>query len=563
MDEITCPEPFYLPKTDSDVFHCGREVALTNYLDWCFRLLREDIVYSVFEEVSLIIHSDPKLAKQKARLQSRTIVVDKFSNISFNQNSSISLRLVFQHPQSLQKALSNAKNDDAKCKLVEDFYQYRSKIMKKDSLLAFMENNSLLGLGIVSNRNVENLKSHHPSVDALILEESFFKKSLLSLGQPLHGVSIVQLSAPFFAFAPILERLKELSTIALEPEILHGFKKQVEPAYWNKKLEAIVQGIETGNDLSNILWSHNSTMALDDSQKLAITKSLRSRVGLIQGPPGTGKSYCGALLAKIIHDFTDETILCVCYTNHALDQFLEDLMIFGIPKESLVRIGGTSKVSDKIKPLVLQNLLTSTENAKSSRVMQTLRYRLGEISRTIKQLSEEVITIGNSTNFSHFAPIFTNDVLVEFEVPQSKTNQPLAHDYLWLRWINNDDRGVLQSKNGSNYGLWAMSEPSRKDLLHSWRKTLLEPLMKDLEHEISYYNSMVQEYKDVKELDEIDLLKSKRVIGCTTTGAAKYSTKLDGVDAGVLIIEEAAEILEPHVITSRHTLNFQTYIKEN
>ena len=55
---------------------------------------------------------------------------------------------------------------------------------------------------------------------------------------------------------------------------------------------------------------------------------------------GTGKSFIGALLAKTLHDFSDQTILVVCYTNHALDQFLEDLLKIGIPETSIVRLGG-------------------------------------------------------------------------------------------------------------------------------------------------------------------------------------------------------------------------------
>ncbi|KAJ8581334.1 hypothetical protein M405DRAFT_699764, partial [Rhizopogon salebrosus TDB-379] len=61
---------------------------------------------------------------------------------------------------------------------------------------------------------------------------------------------------------------------------------------------------------------------LDRSQALSILSGLTQRVSLIQGPPGTGKSFVGALLAKVLHDFTNQTILVVCYTNHALDQFL-------------------------------------------------------------------------------------------------------------------------------------------------------------------------------------------------------------------------------------------------
>ncbi len=48
----------------------------------------------------------------------------------------------------------------------------------------------------------------------------------------------------------------------------------------------------------------------------------------------------GALLCDAIVRHSEETILCVCYTNHALDQFLEALLAKGI--KDIVRIGGRS-----------------------------------------------------------------------------------------------------------------------------------------------------------------------------------------------------------------------------
>lgn len=45
---------------------------------------------------------------------------------------------------------------------------------------------------------------------------------------------------------------------------------------------------------------------------------------------------------------------------------------------------------------------------------------------------------------------------------------------------------------------------------------------------------------------------SARVIGCTTTGAAKYFTVLQHAQCEVVLVEEAAEILEAHVISSLH-----------
>jgi Rad3-related DNA helicase len=58
--------------------------------------------------------------------------------------------------------------------------------------------------------------------------------------------------------------------------------------------------------------------------------------------PGTGKSFIGALLAKAFHDHTKSKILVMCYTNHALDQFLEDLLDIGIDRSAIVRLGAKS-----------------------------------------------------------------------------------------------------------------------------------------------------------------------------------------------------------------------------
>ena len=81
------------------------------------------------------------------------------------------------------------------------------------------------------------------------------------------------------------------------------------------------------------------------SQIKAIQLALSNQVSLIQGPPGTGKSYVGTILAKILVSSNlmqkkSPPLVVICYTNQALDTFLENLLDF-TPK--IVRIGGRSK----------------------------------------------------------------------------------------------------------------------------------------------------------------------------------------------------------------------------
>ena len=47
---------------------------------------------------------------------------------------------------------------------------------------------------------------------------------------------------------------------------------------------------------------------------------------------------------------------------------------------------------------------------------------------------------------------------------------------------------------------------------------------------------------------EHEVVNSARVVMCTTTGASKYHDLLRGARCNVLLVEEAGEILEPHVL---------------
>eukprot|EP00904_Undaria_pinnatifida_P008335 jgi/Undpi1/4631/HiC_scaffold_18.g07985.m1 len=71
---------------------------------------------------------------------------------------------------------------------------------------------------------------------------------------------------------------------------------------------------------------------LDKAQLDALRAALCQEVALIQGPPGTGKTYVGAKAVRLLLvnrktlRHWQGPIVCVCLTNHALDQFLCDLL---------------------------------------------------------------------------------------------------------------------------------------------------------------------------------------------------------------------------------------------
>ncbi|CAC5378330.1 unnamed protein product [Mytilus coruscus] len=102
-------------------------------------------------------------------------------------------------------------------------------------------------------------------------------------------------------------------------------------------------------------WPSTEELGMDESQRTAFISALTMEFVLIQGPPGTGKSYIGLQNARTLLLNKDkwkmqlgcnhyggsnekhQCILIVCYTNHALDQFVEGIIKF-IPEKELTDV---------------------------------------------------------------------------------------------------------------------------------------------------------------------------------------------------------------------------------
>lgn len=115
----------------------------------------------------------------------------------------------------------------------------------------------------------------------------------------------------------------------------------------DKALESLVHRARRVAILNPENQPDGKDLGLDPSQTKAFYAALTQKVSVIQGPPGTGKTYLGLRIVETLlknkSSWTDENavpILVICYTNHALDQFLEGILKF---TQKLVRIGSQSK----------------------------------------------------------------------------------------------------------------------------------------------------------------------------------------------------------------------------
>lgn len=105
---------------------------------------------------------------------------------------------------------------------------------------------------------------------------------------------------------------------------------------------------ESLDDDESLIGRLEALTTLDRGQCRALVYALTHEFALIQGPPGTGKSYLGVKLLQVLLAVKDKSklgpIVVICYTNHALDQFLCHLLEVGIRK--IIRIGGQSKTEE-------------------------------------------------------------------------------------------------------------------------------------------------------------------------------------------------------------------------
>ena len=124
-------------------------------------------------------------------------------------------------------------------------------------------------------------------------------------------------------------------------------------------------------------------------------------------------------------------------------------------------------------------------------------------------------------------------------------------DYLFDRWSRGYDAGIFADKMSPKHqGIWVMDHAARQARLNTWKLTLLQ-------EQVSRICTLAQRFRQCQvRLEEAlnertaTILKRKRVIGCTTTAAAKYARDLQNASPGVILVEEAGEILESHILTA-------------
>ncbi|KND87314.1 NFX1-type zinc finger-containing protein 1 [Tolypocladium ophioglossoides CBS 100239] len=553
-DEILSADEPFLQRLD-DVFSTSRESLAATYLEWLFRLLREDMLADLRED--LCVAWGQKKGKRS------TLRLGKLSLVGFGGDDK---KRVDPFSVSLQceDGIVFPRGLDQKAK--KKFLENTKSFVKHNSLGALCRNNDIVAFGSIV-RNNEQLLTAPPTIVIKFTSAAGLKNAIEALlSQKQDELKFFVVDTATFAYEPILQRLQAITEIPMEdtlldpktaasiyqpPERLSRFLEQLKSAL--KKQKEV--------DLSSLVQM-GRPVRISGAQLESLINGLGNAVGQIQGPPGTGKSFIGALISQIILKLTNHRILVLSYTNHALDQFLEDLLDIGVAGDSMVRLGSKSTV-----------------RTDSLRLEKQPKYQFSfEVNAMIRRYKEEAVDVnkrladlGSKLGAKRVAG---DDILVmlefldggdfwkAFQVPKpedgfkivGKNNKRLQPKEVLETWAEGGSSTTVQTlmayMDPMSRHVWGLPLPSRSSLFDHWSNQVRQEQMAEF-LELAQTSHEIQRQIDILYNDsKRKVVQNKRVIGCTTTAAAMYQSIIKSAEPDVVLVEEAGEILEAHVITA-------------
>ncbi|XP_022092100.1 NFX1-type zinc finger-containing protein 1-like isoform X2 [Acanthaster planci] len=387
-------------------------------------------------------------------------------------------------------------------------------------------------------------------------------------------------------------------------------------------------------------WPLAEDLNLDESQKAALHTALTKEFAIIQGPPGTGKTYIGLKIIQLLLlndswkiNLDYSPILVVCYTNHALDQFLEGIIAFR--EQNVVRVGSRSS-SEILESKNLSHLRKERPRKEVSQSdKRALRETDEEIQICLAKLdipNKALIHIDSLKEYMTRGEYFALSRRRHRGEPQEEEAEKLLH---WLNVVDVEDErdwalpsnqkqqesmerinveyegyriqcdrqiddfdGRRQTREerrqklkyetfsehaayplesikrcGKNHTILPHVELRKPDVMTDeeassvervwtlkiwdrWRlyRLWVQRYIKDHESKLGEhrkrYEEIAKRVQDVHIQEDLEILQKANVVGMTTTGAAKFRAVLQRLRPGIVVVEEAAEVLEAHIITT-------------
>jgi hypothetical protein len=260
-----------------------------------------------------------------------------------------------------------------------------------------------------------------------------------------------------------------------------------------------------------------------------------------------------------------------CFTNHALDQFLEHLLPI---TKRIVRMGAMSK-SEKLEKYNLYEWVNGQEDGTKTRIEKGMEYAAFKALESQQQdgntLCELLCNGANVIQWDQLADLLRREYPNHYEQfiggidddgfirPGRKRGNFFKY---WKFGTDLKDRKTYQNLYGaastetrtpsrsvtellsSNADIWDFSRTERALVLGHWESELRQDWIDELVVRAENYGRELEKLDTVRSEYNRRLLERVDVIGLTTTGLARHAPLLNRVEAKTLICEEAGEVLE-------------------
>ncbi|KAK3752811.1 hypothetical protein QZH41_005176 [Actinostola sp. cb2023] len=618
VGEITSVENAFLRRNKTQ----ERYEDLNDYLDVQFRLLREDFVGPLREGIRELIANTSREDRKYDLFSYEDVRITNPVHNSSGMAHSIRFR-----------PLSRSK----------EVWQHSKRLLFGSFLCLSKDTFKTIAFATVANRKAEDLAKG--CMDIRFLGEEAIVPQINSSEKFV----MVESPAYFESYSHVLRRLQEITPGAFPfedylvqcspdvraPVYLRDLPAQ-SPVYYDLKEALSISDKEasaTIEVLNEEAWPSEENVCMNASQLEAVKAALTKEFVVIQGPPGTGKTYVGLRIVRALLDNrtvwdpdAKSCMLMVCYTNHALDQFLEGVLEF-VP-DRVVRVGGRSR-SELLGNHNLHELVKSTDSQRRAyRETKEFEEELERCKEPINDSTKRILTLNELSDvvalnhkkqlnsrineynrrgltpiegwlgLSDLAPYITEkepdssskndhdhpsedtiDVDYDADIIESqrhigdepftflhnsaperrkgkvggqKKRRFAALDKEQLKILERTTKlkPMSQFQAFNVHDLWGLGRTQRWSLYLFWLGLFHISKQEEIAKIVEQHQRASIRLVEVKRDEELKILSKATVIGMTTTGAAKYSTLLEQIQPSIVVVEEAAEVLEAHIITS-------------
>lgn len=258
-------------------------------------------------------------------------------------------------------------------------------------------------------------------------------------------------------------------------------------------------------------------------------------------------------------------MLVITYTNHALDQFLVDLAKVGIPTQYMVRLG--SKSTDETAEMSLdkqyggKRYRSTMDWAAVNTLSNEIEDLKVELDAAVHQLSRS-ITPTDILEYLEFGDVQAYEALVVPSdaltgrgrngfVAVGKKGKSMEPGYLLQKWqIMKPPHPFSSRLSDQTAPFWRMHREERAAHYRTWVHSIMEERIAEVTRLGSELSEKQKSIETLRNRPKRALIEEKKVIGCTTTAAAKYPELIAAANPDMVLIEEAGECLEANCLTA-------------